>query len=408
VDLGVPTPRSEPLDARDGVLEASPGNRRREARRPDHRGQIARGEKPGVEPEQVFASDECPAQNRRRVELQTDQYAPGSEDARGLLDDRFGPGHVVQGVEDQHGVDGLVRDGEPRRVPANPGDAVVPCLREHPRCGVDDDALGHVQRPDALAGPAPNVEDALNIAIGQFERGREFRPARGRFQIVQSGETIEDPHVAGPGVGCHTTLIGPDPLSRSPEVKRVPPVGSTMEYALLGWPPDGPTFRLDYRRFSYAGKFVMSATGKAVVRGSEADEILAAVAFNEDRTDADTLWLRYVTVREDHRGDGIGPRLCRFAAEHARERGYGQVRIAVNNPFAFEALSKAGFAFTGEETGIAELVMIWPGERTRESYQAGLDVYRQRDLSEAEREFLRERRDSDPPTTIRSVPADDA
>ncbi|SDE76452.1 GNAT family N-acetyltransferase [Halorientalis regularis] len=179
-----------------------------------------------------------------------------------------------------------------------------------------------------------------------------------------------------------------------------------MEYALLGWPPDGPTFQLDYRRFSYAGKFVMSATGKAVVRDDDA--IVAAVAFNEDRTDADTLWLRYVTVREDHRGEGIGPRLCRFAAEHARDRGYERVRIAVNNPFAFEALSKAGFAFTGEETGIAELVMVWPGERTRESYQSGLDVYRERDLSAAEREFLREREDEDPPATITSVPAGDA
>ncbi|MFB6082800.1 MAG: GNAT family N-acetyltransferase [Halorientalis sp.] len=171
-----------------------------------------------------------------------------------------------------------------------------------------------------------------------------------------------------------------------------------MEYALLGWPPDGPTLRLDYRRFSYAGKFVMSATGKAVAREDEA--IVAAVAFDEDRTDSDTLRLRYVTVREDRRGEGIGPRLCRFAAGRARDRGYDRVKIAVNNPFAFEALSKAGFAFTGEETGVAELVMVRPGERTRESYQAGLDAYRQRDLSETEVEFLREREGRGPPEVI--------
>ncbi len=179
-----------------------------------------------------------------------------------------------------------------------------------------------------------------------------------------------------------------------------------MEYAMLGWPPDGPTLRLDYRRFSYAGKFVMSATGKAVAR--EREEVVAAIAFNEDRTDADTLWLRYVTVREDRKGEGIGPQLCRFAADRARGRGYDRVKIAVNNPFAFEALSKAGFAFTGEETGLAELVMLWPGERTRESYQAGLDVYRERDLAEAEVAFMREREGRGPPATIPSVPADDA
>ena len=87
---------------------------------------------------------------------------------------------------------------------------------------------------------------------------------------------------------------------------------------MLGWPPDGPTLRLDYRRFSYAGKFVMSNTGKAVVRdpGETSDReyddaVLAAVAFNDDRTDSSTLWLRYVTVRNDRRGEGLGPQLCR-------------------------------------------------------------------------------------------------
>ena len=82
-----------------------------------------------------------------------------------------------------------------------------------------------------------------------------------------------------------------------------------MERLVLGWPSDGPTLRLDHRRFSYAGKFVMSNTGKAVVRDPGAatdreydDAVLAAVAFNEDRTDPATMWLRYVTVRGDRRG----------------------------------------------------------------------------------------------------------
>ena len=38
-----------------------------------------------------------------------------------------------------------------------------------------------------------------------------------------------------------------------------------MEFALLGWPEDGHSLRLDYREFAYAGKFVMTSTGKAVV-----------------------------------------------------------------------------------------------------------------------------------------------
>ncbi|PSP75318.1 GNAT family N-acetyltransferase [Halobacteriales archaeon QS_1_68_20] len=167
-----------------------------------------------------------------------------------------------------------------------------------------------------------------------------------------------------------------------------------MDMELLGWPEDGPTLNLDHERFSYAGKFVMSATGKAVCRD---DEIVAAVAFSEDRTDPNALWLRYVTVRRDRRGDGIGPELVGFVVERARERGYERVRIAVNNPYAYEALYRAGFGFTGERTGIAELVLEWPGDRSPETYRAGLEEFAGRDLSGDEREFLDRRREAGPP-----------
>ena len=171
-----------------------------------------------------------------------------------------------------------------------------------------------------------------------------------------------------------------------------------MEFDLLGWPADGPTLELDYRRFSYAGKFVMSSTGKTVAR--EDGELVGAVAFNEDRTDADTLWLRYVTVRKDQRGGGIGPRLLAFTRQRASERGYGTVRIAVNNPFAYEAAYRAGFGFTGETTGLAELVLVWPDDRSTPRYRAGLDRYRERDLSPEEEQFLHDRVDAEPPATI--------
>lgn len=171
-----------------------------------------------------------------------------------------------------------------------------------------------------------------------------------------------------------------------------------MEFELLGWPPDGPALRLDWRRFSYAGKFVMSATGKAVARAD--GEVVAALAFNEDRTDPDALWFRYVTVRTDRRGEGIGPRLLAFGVERARERGYERVRIAVNNPFAYEAAHRAGFGFTGETTGLAELVLEWPSDASAERYRAGLDRFRDRDRSAAEASFLAEREDADPPTPV--------
>jgi GNAT superfamily N-acetyltransferase len=178
-----------------------------------------------------------------------------------------------------------------------------------------------------------------------------------------------------------------------------------VEYDLLEWPPDGPKLRLDHERFSYAGKFVMTNTGKAVARADDG-RIVAAVAFNEDRTDADALWLRYVTVDRERRGEGIGPRLCRLVRDRAIDRGYERLQIAVNNPFAYEALYRTGFAYTGETTGIAELILEYPTPAEKpdgadwdecERYQAGLEEYRDRDLSEEEERFLESRRDSGPP-----------
>ncbi|MDL5361108.1 GNAT family N-acetyltransferase [Halalkalicoccus sp. NIPERK01] len=168
-----------------------------------------------------------------------------------------------------------------------------------------------------------------------------------------------------------------------------------MEPELLGWPPDGPQLELDYRTFSYAGKFVMTTTGKAVIR--DGGEIRAAAAFNEDRTDDSTLWIRYITTHVDHRGEGLGPRLLAFVLDRARERGYGRVRIAVNNPFAYEACYRAGFSYTGRETGLAELVLEAPASAEREHYQEGHDAFRERDLGESERAFLDRKRGADPP-----------
>lgn len=221
-----------------------------------------------------------------------------------------------------------------------------------------------------------------------------------------------------------------------------------MEFVVLGWPSDGPTLRLDYRNFAYAGKFVMSNTGKAVVRrtgecesdpavpdlkddrdtdlkddrdtdpkddwdtdaGGDYDaDVVAALAFNADRTDEATLWYRYITVHSAAKGEGLGPRLAAFVASRAAERGYERLSIAVNNPFAYEAMYKAGFEWTGEETGLAELVLERRASRSGEggrsrtadahTYRSGLDRFRERDLGDPEASFLRDRIGSRPPAT---------
>jgi len=200
-----------------------------------------------------------------------------------------------------------------------------------------------------------------------------------------------------------------------------------MEYAFLGEPGSGATLRLDYRAFAYAGKFVVGAPGKAALRtadGSPAvpswepdeplpptvdasafdDDVVAAVSFSPDRTDPDCCRLRYVTVHVARRGEGVGPWLIDRTVSRLAADGYERVKIAVNNPFAYAALYKSGFAYTGERTGIAEFVLERPaaepapeGGRGGERYRAGLRAFRDgdRDLDAVERAFVASRLEAD-------------
>lgn len=174
-----------------------------------------------------------------------------------------------------------------------------------------------------------------------------------------------------------------------------------MEFELLGDESVGPTLRLDHEQFAYAGKFVMSS-GKTVLRDD--GNIVGAVAFTADSTDETTVHLRYVTVREDRRGEGLGPELLRFTAAELRDQ-YDTVAIAVNNPIAYEACYRAGFAYTGAETGIAEVRLAYrPDDRDTEAYQRGFSVFQTRDLPPEHEAIIPRYKGSDPPDIV-DVPA---
>lgn len=172
-----------------------------------------------------------------------------------------------------------------------------------------------------------------------------------------------------------------------------------MEFELLGWPSEGPTLDLHHERFAYAGNFVTPRTGKTVVRAG--GSVVGAVAFNEDYARSGTVRLRYVTVREDRRGEGIGPQLLRFTAELLRDR-FEDVFIAVNNPIAYQACYRAGFVSTGEESGMAELLLRYAPEKERSSsrYQDGFEVFRDRDLPETQRAVISRHADRLPPPIV--------
>lgn len=171
-----------------------------------------------------------------------------------------------------------------------------------------------------------------------------------------------------------------------------------MEFSVLGSEADGPTLRLDHEQFAYAGKFVMSSTGKTAVHDD--DTLVGAVAFSEDTSDPETVRLRYVTVRETRRGEGIGPQLLRFTAE-TLDTTYDSVEIAVNNPIAYEACYRAGFVFTGEQAGIAELRMRYrPGRRDPERYREGFELFGQRELPAEHERICTQYGESNPPAVV--------
>lgn len=176
-----------------------------------------------------------------------------------------------------------------------------------------------------------------------------------------------------------------------------------MEYEVLGFPPNGPSLTLDWRAFSYAGKFEMTNTGKAVLQSN--GQTVAAAAFNADREESDRAWIRYLTVKNDHQGEGLGTELAVKVTNTLLEPDFERVAIAVNNPIAYRALYKAGYHYTGRETGIAELVLETPGEQNPGSYKAGLERFADRDLPDRDQQLVKTWLEAEElPPTVNSIP----
>lgn len=325
------------------------------------------------------------------VEVPDDKHPTIAEDAVGFSEHSVGFGEVVEGVDNEDRIHGFVSEREVGR-------RAVDCVNarwdagDHPARGVHYDSLSYIKIADPPPTPPADIQYARHLAISFSEGSLEgFGIGARHHEIVQGSNSVEEPHVTRTHTGHSSDramiLIHPATHPRR------------MEVGLRGGPGGGPAVALDHERFAYAGKFRMTTTGKLLAYKNDA--IVGAVAFNRDRTDEAVIWFRYLTVRDDHRRTGLGAELARVAVE--RLGSSGEVfRIAVNNPFAYEALYKAGFGYTGEETGIAELVLEYPSDRSPEAYRAGLRAFAGRDsLDQAEREFIESRGDSPPPVLER-------
>lgn len=181
-----------------GVLEAQLWSRHLESRSADHRFEITGWEKHGVHAEQVFASGQQAATERGRIEFDHAKDAAGSEDTRRLGQDSLGSSHVVERIEDDHSIDGLVDQWEAGRVTSQASESVAPGAGHHAGGGVDYESFGEIECPNGLPGATAYVEDALDRTVGAGEDSVEALGIDSRAEsVVEGGESVEDRDVAG-------------------------------------------------------------------------------------------------------------------------------------------------------------------------------------------------------------------
>lgn len=175
-----------------------------------------------------------------------------------------------------------------------------------------------------------------------------------------------------------------------------------FRYEFLGWPDDDPTIDISHERFAYAGKFILPDTGKAIVRSSQlgSHSIKGAVAFNDDRGVPDAARVRYITVSESARGRRLGPKLALFIQDQIIGQQYSLVRIAVNNPIAYEAMYRAGFYYTGETRQLNEVVLSTSASRSTSKYKTGLQTFDKDDLPDRQAKLIDRGMDRGPPKRI--------
>jgi predicted acetyltransferase len=149
-----------------------------------------------------------------------------------------------------------------------------------------------------------------------------------------------------------------------------------MEFVVMGDLEGGPSIFLEEKKFSYAGKFVMKDTGKIV--GKIEGDIIAAASFNFDRTDKKIAWIRCISIRKDKRREGIGHNLILYITKKIVGGVPVCVRVAVNNPIAYDTFYKAGFEYTGNEVGLCELILEYPKNQTYDMYRKGAEIFENR------------------------------
>ncbi len=155
----------------------------------------------------------------------------------------------------------------------------------------------------------------------------------------------------------------------------------TVEFEFVG----SKRLLLDHESFSYAGKYRLP-TNKVVARDCEGD-VVAALSYDEDRVD-EAARIRYLSVRDDHQQEGVAQGLVEYAAERLLEE-YDAVKISVNNPYAYEAVHRAGFRYTGGGGPQNEVVLQRPLETAEEDgYAKGLRRLLEADLPEEQSRYI--------------------
>lgn len=157
-------------------------------------------------------------------------------------------------------------------------------------------------------------------------------------------------------------------------------------FSITSRPGESDALDLDHETMPYAGKFGMESTGTAILE--EGDDIVAALSFSPDRTDALCCRIRYLSVSREHQGTGLVGRLVEAFMEWALGDGYRTIKITIINPFAVVALDRLGFGYTGTVGPSGGVELRYPSEDV-ESVESALATLDERSLAEEHHRYIR-------------------
>lgn len=162
-----------------------------------------------------------------------------------------------------------------------------------------------------------------------------------------------------------------------------------MDVVHASAPGDDPDVELDHGRFPYAGKLTTRDVG--LILGRDRGEVVAAASYSIDRTDEDRCVIRYIAVRRDRQGEGLGTELLAATPGILFDRRFDSIKMAARSPYALVAAVRAGFCVIEERAPDGSPFVSYPPTTASGSLESGFTALQKLSLTADHREYIADR-----------------